>query len=117
MRFLLRLLLNGAAIFLAASVIDGIQLDGPTPALLAGILLGVINATIRPVLKILTFPITILTLGLFTLVINAVCFALTAYAIDGFSISGAVPAFLGALLVSVVSWLLSLALVPSNKKS
>ncbi len=112
MSFLLRLLLNGAAILLAAALIDGIHLNGPVAALVAGIVLGLINAFIRPVLTIVTFPITILTLGLFTLVINAVCFALTAYLVPGFAIDTAMAAFWGALLVSVVSWMLSLALAP-----
>lgn len=116
MRFLLRLLLNGVAIVIAATLINGIHLSGAPAALIAGVILGLINAVIRPVLRILTFPITILTLGLFTLVINAVCFALTAYLVPGFDIDGAVPAFLGALLVSIVSWLLSVALVPKKEK-
>jgi putative membrane protein len=117
MRFLLRLLLNGVAIVVAANVITGLHLNGYVAALIAGAVLGLVNAVIRPVLKILTFPITILTLGLFTLVINAVCFALTAAVVDGFEIDGAVPAFLGALLVTFVSWALSLVLVPKKEKS
>lgn len=116
MRFLLRLLLNGVAILVAAALINGVHLSGAPAALMAGVILGLINAIIRPVLKILTFPITILTLGLFTLVINAVCFALTAWVVDGFEIDGPVPAFVGALLVSIVSWLLSVLLVPKKEK-
>jgi putative membrane protein len=112
MRFLLRLLLNGAAILLAAAVVNGVHLNGPVAALIAGVVLGLINATIRPVLKIIAFPITLLTLGLFTLVINAVCFGLTAFLVPGFSIEGPVAAFLGALIVAFVSWVLSLALAP-----
>ena len=115
MRFLLRLLLNGVAIVVAASLINGIHLSGWQAALIAGVILGLINAVIRPVLKILAFPITILTLGLFTLVINAVCFALAAWLVPGFDIDGAVPAFVGALLVSIVSWLLSVVLVPKKE--
>jgi len=114
MRFLLRLVLNAVAIVVAAYIVPGVIVRGPQAALVAGIILGLINAFIRPVLKILTFPITILTLGLFTLVINAVCFALTAYLVDGFALEGVTAAVLGALLVSVVSWLLSMALVPEK---
>ena len=116
MRFLLRLLLNGVAIVLAANVITGIHLKGYGAALIAGAVLGLVNAFIRPILKFFTFPITILTLGLFTLVINTACFALTAELVDGFEIDGTVPAFLGALLVTVVSWMLSLVLVPKKER-
>jgi len=115
MRFLLRLLLNGIAIVVAAYVVPGVIVRGPEAALLAGVILGLVNAFIRPVLKFLAFPITILTLGLFTLVINAACFALTALLVDGFAIEGVMPAIVGALLVSVVSWLLSVVLVPNRK--
>ena len=115
MRFLLRLLLNGVAIVIAGAVVPGVVIDGPLAALKAGVILGLVNATIRPVLGILTFPITILTLGLFIFVINAVCFALTAYFVDGFSLTGALAAFVGALLVTLVSWALSVILVPKRK--
>jgi putative membrane protein len=115
MRFLVRLLLNGVAILVAGAVINGIHLRDEVAALTAGAILGLINAFIRPVLTILTLPITILTLGLFTLVINTVCFAATAYLVDGFEIDGPAPAFFGALLVTVVSWALSVLLVPKKK--
>jgi putative membrane protein len=111
MRFLVRLLLNGVAILLAAYLVPGIIVRDTTAALIAGVTLGLVNATIRPVLKILTFPITVLTLGLFTFVINALCFALAAWLVDGFDITGAFPAFVGALLVTFMSWSLSVILV------
>ena len=117
MRFLLRLLLNGIAILVAVSAISGLHVRDEMAALTAGAILGLINAFIRPVLKVLSFPITILTLGLFTLVINAVCLALTAYLVDGFEIDGPQPAFLGALIVTFVSWSLSVLLVPAKKES
>jgi putative membrane protein len=114
MRFLVRLVLNGVAIVVAAAIIPGIILCDVPTALMAGVVLGFVNAIIRPVLKIISFPITILTLGLFTFVINAVCFALAAYLVDGFEITGIVPAFVGALLVTFVSWALSAVLVPKK---
>ena len=107
MRFVLRLLLNGVAIFLAAYIVPGLSVTGAGTALIAGLVLALVNAVIRPVLKLLTFPITLLTLGLFIFVVNAVCLALAAWFVPGFSIDGFVAALLGALVISVVSWILS----------
>ena len=107
MGFLLRVLLNGLAIFAAAWLIPGVYLAGPVPAVIAGLILGVVNALVRPILIILTLPFTIITLGLFLFIVNTICLALTAALVPGFEISGFVAAFLGALVVTVVSWLLS----------
>jgi putative membrane protein len=107
MRFLARLLLNGVAIILAAYVLPGLHVDGPVPALIAGIILGFVNAIVRPVLFLLTLPLTLLTLGLFIFILNAICFALTAALVPGFSVDGFGWALLGALFVSVVSWFLN----------
>ena len=113
MRFLLRLLLNAVAIAIAAWFVPGVQLSGPLPAAYAGILLGLVNALVRPVLLLLTFPFTLLTLGLFIFVVNAICFALTAALVPGFDLSGFFAAFVGALVVTLVSWVLN-ALLPSR---
>jgi putative membrane protein len=102
--FLLRVVLNTVAIAIAPSFISGVQVDGILPALAGGALLAVVNAIIRPVLVILTLPITIFTLGLFILVVNGGCFWFVAWLIDGFRVSGFWPAVFGALLVSVVNW-------------
>jgi putative membrane protein len=107
MRFLARVLLNGLAIVLAAYVLPGLHVNGPVPALLAGLILGFVNAIVRPVLFVLTLPLTLVTLGLFLFVLNAICFALTAALVPGFSVDGFGWALLGALLVSVVSWILN----------
>ena len=117
MRFVLRLLLNAVAIVIAAAIVPGVVIAEPIAALKAGVLLGLINATVRPVLGFFAFPITILTLGLFTFVLNAACFALTAYLIRGFALTGAVPALVGAFIVTVVSWTLSVVLVPKKKRT
>lgn len=116
MGFLVRVLLNGAAIVAAAWVVPGIYLAGVVPALVAGAILGVVNALVRPLLLLLTLPFTLLTLGLFIFVVNAICLALTAALVPGFDISGFAAAFFGALLVSIVSWALS-ALAPRRDKS
>jgi putative membrane protein len=105
--FVLRVLVNAATIALASALIPGIRLDGAWPALLAGVVLALINALVRPVLLILTLPLTIVTLGLFLLVLNGVCLALTAWLVPGFDLDGFLPAVLGALVISVVSWVLT----------
>ena len=115
MRFLLRLLLNGVAVFLAAQLIPGIAVSSPGAALAAGIVLGLVNAIIRPVLILLTLPVTLLTLGLFIFVVNAICLALAAWFVPGFTISGFGTALLGALVISIISWLLSALLIDKTK--
>jgi putative membrane protein len=117
MRFLLRLLLNGIAIVVAAYLVPGVQLTGLVPALLAGAILGFVNAIIRPILLLLTLPFTLITLGLFIFVVNAICFALTAALVPGFEISGFFAAFFGALLASVVSWLLNTILPDAERRN
>ena len=113
MRFLLRLLLNGLAIMVAAWFVPGVRLAGVVPAIVAGMILGFVNALVRPVLLLLTLPFTLLTLGLFIFIVNAVCFALTAALVPGFDLSGFFAAFFGALVVTMVSWLLN-ALMADN---
>src|ERR671912_340430 len=107
MGLLLRVLLNGLAIFAAAWLIPGVYLAGPVPAAIAGLILGLVNALVRPILIILTLPFTIVTLGLFLFIVNTICLALTAAVVPGFEISGFGAAFLGALIVTLVSWVLS----------
>lgn len=104
MRLVLRVLINALAIYVAAAVVPGIALRGPGAALVAGLVLGIVNAVARPVLVLLTLPLTVLTLGLFLLVLNAVCLWLASVLVPGFEVVGFTAAFLGALLVSAVSW-------------
>jgi putative membrane protein len=116
MRFLARLLLNGVAIIAAAWLLPGLELTGPGAALAAGVLLGLVNALVRPVLFILTLPLTLVTLGLFIFVLNALCLALVAALVPGFSIAGFWWAVAGALLVSIVSWILNgLLIAPAER--
>jgi putative membrane protein len=107
MGFALRVLVNAAAILIAAYFVPGIRVADGLTVLIAGFALGVINALVKPVLTILTFPLTLLTLGLFLFVLNAACLGLAAYFVRGFSIDGFWPALFASLIVSVVSWLLS----------
>ena len=115
MGFVLRIAVNALAIMLAASILPGIQVDGLLPALAAGLLLGLVNAFVRPVLLILTLPITLVTLGLFLLVLNGFCFWLVAALIKGFHVSGFGSACLGALVVSIVSWIVTALVSDSGK--
>jgi len=116
MRFLARLLLNGLAIVVAAWFVPGVRLAGPVPAILAGAILGFVNAVVRPILLLLTLPFTLLTLGLFIFVVNAICFALTAALVPGFELTGFTAAFLGALVVSIVSWGLNAVLADDRNR-
>jgi putative membrane protein len=106
MRFIIRLVVNAVAVFLAANLVPGIHVSGPGTALLAGLILGFVNALIKPVLFVLTLPFTILTLGLFIFVVNAICLALVAWLVPGFTVAGFGAALLGAIVISAVSWLL-----------
>lgn len=115
MRLLLRILVNAAALWVATEIVPGVEHTGPwTSLLLVALVFGLLNAFVRPILKLLTCPLILLTLGLFTFVINAIVLWLTS-AISGslglgFHVSGFWAAFLGALVVTVVSVLLSVVL-------
>jgi putative membrane protein len=107
MGFVIRVLVNAAAILLAANVVQGLHVQSATTALIAGLVLGLVNAVVRPVLVFLTLPLTLLTLGLFLLVLNAFCLWLTSGFVPGFTVQGFWAAFLGSLIVSLVSWVLT----------
>ena len=115
MGFIIRIVVYTLALLLAANVVPGIRLDSLTSALVAGLLLGLINAIVRPILVVITFPITLLTLGLFLLVLNAFCLWLVSVFVSGFHVAGFWPAFWGALLVSVVSWILTALISDSGR--
>ncbi len=101
------MLVNTVAIYLAATIVPGLAIGGPLPALGAGLVLGLINAVVRPILIVLTLPVTLLTLGLFIFVLNGLCLWLTSWLVRGFVVSGFWSAVFGALIVSIVSWLLT----------
>jgi putative membrane protein len=107
MGFVIRVLTNAFAIYLVAEIVPGIRVAGPVAALGAGLVLGLINAVVRPILVVLTLPVTLLSLGLFLFVLNAFCLWLTSVLVKGFEVSGFGAALFGALLISLVSWLLN----------
>ena len=104
---IVKILLNAAALLVTANLIDGIYIDGYGSVLIAAIVLGIVNAIIRPVLTLLTLPLHVLTLGLFTFVINALMLKTVAVVVSGFDVVGFWPAFVGATVLSVVSTVLN----------
>jgi putative membrane protein len=115
MGFLLRILVNALAIVVAASILPGIEVDGLLAAVAAGLLLGLVNAIVRPIMLVLTLPITLLTLGLFLLVLNGLCLWLVAGLIEGFEVYGFWSAVFGALIVSIVSWIVTALVSDSGR--
>jgi len=113
--FLIRLLIVALGLWLASVLVPGIAITGVWTLFGAALLLGLVNAIMRPLLVLLTLPITILTLGLFLLVINAAMFALVAWVFDGFYLAGFWPALFGSIIVSVTSWLASAYIGPRGR--
>lgn len=104
MSLLLHWLLTALALLIVAYVLPGIHVSGLGVALIAALVMGLVNIGIRPVLLLLTLPINILTLGLFTFIINAAMFALVAWLVPGFEVSGFWSALLGSLLMTVITY-------------
>ncbi len=113
-RFLLRWFINCISLLLVVHIVSGISISSWLTAITAALVLGLLNAFVRPVLIVLALPVNILTLGLFTLIINGFMFYLAALLVHGFVIAGYWYAFLGALVFSIISFLLSL-LICSEK--
>lgn len=105
MQLLLRWILNALALLLVTRIVPGVTVDGFYAALVVALVLGIVNALIRPILVFLTLPINLLTLGLFTLVINALLFWFVSTLVKGFQVAGFMAAFWGALMLWAVSWL------------
>ena len=120
MRSLIKWLMNTIAIMLAVKFVEGIRYSGDWwGILLVGVLFGLVNTVIRPFVKLFTFPLLILTLGIFTFVINAMMLSVTSWLSDqfhlGFHVAGFMPAFWGALVISLVSLVLG-CLMPSKEE-
>lgn len=107
MRVLIRWLVSALAVMLSAYLLPGVAVSSFMTALLVALVLGILNALIRPLLFLLTLPITILTLGLFTFVLNAIMILLTAYFVPGFSVHGFLWALLFSIVMSVIAGLLN----------
>ncbi|MFW5432424.1 MAG: phage holin family protein [Methylophilaceae bacterium] len=111
MKFLLNWVLKALALLLVAYFVPGIHMSGLDVALIAAIIIGLMNMLVRPILVILTLPITILTLGLFILVINGLLFWGVGHYLQGFEVRTIMAGIIGALAYSLISWLLSTLLV------
>ena len=106
MRLLVRWLISTVALLIVAQVVPGFVVQGFAAAIIAAAVIGLVNATLGIVVKVLTFPLTILTLGLFLIIVNAAMLKVAAYFVPGFHIRGWLPAIFGAILLSLVSALL-----------
>ena len=112
---ILRTLIIMLGLFLASSLVPGVQVDGTGSFILAALLLGLVNAFVRPIAFLLTLPLTVVTLGLFLLVLNAAMFGLVAALLDGFTIAGFWSAIFGAIVVSVTGTVASWYIGPSGR--
>ena len=117
MKLIVRLLINAAALWVAAQIVRGISLDGGVVAILiVALIFGIVNAIVRPILAIFTLPAIILTLGLFIFIINALMLMLTDALSNTLSVDGFGSALLGSLIITVVSWVLSIVLNDKDDK-
>jgi putative membrane protein len=110
MKIVIRWLLLAAALLLVANLYPGVQVASFTSAMIAALVLGLLNALLRPILVLLTLPVTVLTLGLFLFVINALMFYFAASLLDGFNVNGFVAALVGSLLYSLCGLVIDAAM-------
>jgi len=101
--YVIRWLINAVGLLIVSKIMESIEIDGLITAVVAAAVIGIINIFLRPILIILTLPINILTLGLFTLVINGLIFYFVGSIVEGFHVTGYLAAFLGALILSVIN--------------
>ena len=116
MRLLVNWILSALAVGIVAHIVPGIYVGGPAAALIAALVIGFINATVGALLKFFTFPLTLLTLGLFWFVINALMLKFASALVPGFQVHGFLAAFLGAILLSQVSATLKWLVHPSTDR-
>lgn len=110
--FLLTWILTALALILTASIVPGITIASFSVAIVAAVVLGLINAIVKPILIFFTLPLTIVTLGLFIFVINAIAFYLVAYFTPGFQVNGFFPALFGSIILSIISSVLNSIFLP-----
>lgn len=116
MSILIHLAITAASLWVTTQLISGVTVSTTTALVLAALALGIVNAVVRPILHVLSLPLTFLTLGLFYFVVNGIAFGIAAAVVPGFEVSGLVAAILGALVLGIVSWLLHLVL-PDGKSA
>lgn len=108
--FLIRAAIIAAGVWLASEIVPGVYVRDTGSIILGALVLGLLNATLRPIFVILSLPLTIVTFGLFVLVVNAAMLGLAAWFLPGLAVAGFWPAVFGALVISLVSWAIGLAL-------
>lgn len=114
-QLIVRWIINSTALLVVAHLVSGVSLDNWMTVFAAAVVLGLLNAFLRPILIFLTLPVTVVTLGLFTLVINAFLFYLASLLVSGFHVAGFGQAFIAALVFSIVSFLLSMFIGSDNR--
>ncbi len=117
MRLLLNWVLSALAVWIVSQVVPGIHVNDAMTALIAALVIGLVNASIGFILKVLTFPLTLLTLGIFWFVINALMLELASVLVRGFQVRNFLAAFIGAIALSIVSSVLHWLIMPSRKES
>ncbi len=113
--FILRMAISAFGLWLAAKIVPGMEIAGMGSLVGAALLLGFVNAVVRPVAVLLTLPFTILTLGFFLLVVNAAMLGLVAALLDGFTLAGIGPALLGSIVLSLTGWVASWYIGPTGR--
>jgi len=113
--FWVRLLVTSVGLLIASELVSGIEFTGLLPLFFAALVLGGVNAVVRPAVVFLTIPITLVTLGLFLLVVNAAMLGLTAFLVPGFSVAGFWPALFGSIVVSITGMLASWYIGPRGR--
>ena len=113
--FLIRLLISACGLWLASKLSNGVHFDDGGTLVAAALLLGIVNAVVRPIALLLTLPFTILTLGLFVLVVNGAMVSLVAWMLPGFHLAGLGSAIVAAIVVAITGWVASSALGPSGR--
>jgi len=109
-KFLVRAVFAALGLWVASAIVPGVHVSNTGSLIMAAVLLGVVNALVRPIVFILTLPLTVLTLGLFLLVVNAAMIGLVAMLLGGFSVNGLIPGVLAAIVTGIASWIGGLAL-------
>ena len=115
MGFFVRMLISAIGLWLASRIVPGVEITATGTLLFAALLLGVVNAVVRPVVVLLTLPITVVTLGLFLWVVNAAMLGIVAWLLSGFEIAGLGSALLASAIVSITSWLASWYVGPRGR--
>jgi putative membrane protein len=113
--FLVRLLITALGLWVAQAIVPGMEIHGAGTLLSAALLLGIVNAFVRPLIVVLTLPITVISLGVFLLVVNAAMLGLVAALLNGFVLRGFFSALLGSIVVSITSWVASWYIGPSGR--